>query len=468
MVRVWVSGWIIILALSLTPLLPILAQADELEVHVHVDTLLPNAKAYRLTTINVILTIHNILEETVYNVTVSETSPFSIVYSSYNGIFNLEPDESKTLNYIFLVPGPLGPNSKAPLGPCSIVFNISYATIEFVGNETIIEYHSMTKEVIVEVVPRNYTFIPAYITWNESGYYLVVSNPIGRVNVDNRTIYIDLQDQYVVENITVTLNAEDVTLEPSTIFIRRLYYNKTIHVPLTIRFKENDIALANITVRGVDDIHGPFTYTFTQVLVNVTTKLKLIVTNDKGDLIDEAQIILKLSGTNKTYQGVIHNGVAEFHVFPGIYKYWITWDSKTFTGRLIVGSGVYTYYIVLDATSPIIEVIEQKGFGVRIKASDPNVNATGITTITFSQNDRNYTYTLYPQKSIDVIFYPPLEQGTYTIYVIDGHNNSALLTSTYILPKVETGAWEILLVSTIAVLVLASLALVTGIKPSWD
>ena len=105
MVRAWMLGWIIILALSLTPLLPILAQADKLEVHVHVDTLLPNAKAYRLTTINVTLTIHNILEETICNVTISETSPFSIVYSSYNGIFNLEPDESKTLNYIFLVPG---------------------------------------------------------------------------------------------------------------------------------------------------------------------------------------------------------------------------------------------------------------------------------------------------------------------------------------------------------------------------
>ncbi|RLG79172.1 MAG: hypothetical protein DRO40_13115, partial [Thermoprotei archaeon] len=322
--------------------------------------------------------------------------------------------------------------------------------------------------VIVEVVPRNYTFIPAYITWNESGYYLVVDNPVGHVNVGNKIIYIDPQGQYVVENITVTLNAENATLEPSTIFIRRLYYNKTIHVPLTIRFKENDIALANITVRGVDDIHGPFTYTYSQVLVNVTTKLKLIVTNDKGDLIDGARIILKLSGANKTYQGVIHNGVVEFHVFPGIYKYWITWSSETFTGRLVVGSGVYTYYVVLDVTSPIIEVIEQKGFGVRVKASDPNVNATGITTIIFSQNGRNYTYTIYPQKSIDVIFYPPLEQGSYTIYVIDKHNNSALLTSTYTSPKVETGTWEILLVFTIAVLVLAALVLVTGIKPSWD
>ncbi|RLG88442.1 MAG: hypothetical protein DRO15_02830 [Thermoprotei archaeon] len=67
---------------------------------------------------------------------------------------------------------------------------------------------------------------------------------------------------------------------------------------------------------------------------------------------------------------------------------------KAFTGRLIVGSDVYTYYVVLDVISPIIEVIDRNVFVIRIKAYDFNVNVTGVITITFSQNDRNYTYTI--------------------------------------------------------------------------
>ncbi len=69
-----------------------------------------------------------------------------------------------------------------------------------------------------------------------------------------------------------------------------------MRVPLTVKFDGNDVALVNVTVRGVDYVHGSFTCTYSQVLVNATTKLKLIVIDDRGLPANETQIALKLEG----------------------------------------------------------------------------------------------------------------------------------------------------------------------------
>ncbi len=111
------------------------------------------------------------------------------------------------------------------------------------------------------------------------------------------------------------------------------------------------------------------------------------------------------------------------------------------SGKLILYTGYNNYTLTIDLNPPTIVSVEQKGFGVYIKAFDPGERSTGISSIVFIQDGNEWRYTFYPRRNVSFILYPPLASGETTIVVADMQGNKATIMIQYVKPEIGYNAW---------------------------
>ncbi len=139
----------VIPVLILLLVVPILAHGEYLNVYEHsFDSPLPGRNVYRVMVFNNTIALENTLSEedvdycekcpadtTIYNVSVVvDSGPFKLVYKNYSCPFSLGPKEKVYLMHEFYVPGPVGPDSSAPLGNYTVKYSIRYWVWEWRRN----------------------------------------------------------------------------------------------------------------------------------------------------------------------------------------------------------------------------------------------------------------------------------------------------------------------------------------------
>lgn len=390
-----------------------------------VETPIPGYRCYRGYNFTVEAVIHNGLEESV-NVSVEiGFEPFRIVWTNYS-LAELESGSNIIYTWILGVPRNIS------YGNYTLGLNITYTF-----NSTI---YSMYREAWVEIIPRNVSLLVADLTHNTTGYYLVVRNPTTDPG------------QYVVENLTVTITAYNVSVVPHKVFVKKLYANNSYMIPLTISFNESDIGGLTVNITTHDDVHGLVYFNYTFIVVNATARLDLYVINDYGEPLPRA--IVKIA--NGTYH-TDSNGHVSLVLPVGIYNYTVEYQGHKVLGRMALYTGYNRYTIVVDLTPPIIVSIKQRGYGIVVTAYDPGVNASGINTIIlFISGNRGWSYKFYPARNISIKLYPPLETGYATLMIIDSQGNSVNSTFYYTKPNQPNTVLEVLIVFSIVLIVIVA------------
>lgn len=391
---------------------------------ISIETPIPGYRCYRGYNFTVEAVIHNGLREFV-NVSVETCfEPFRIVWTNYS-LAELESGSNIIYTWILRVPRNIS------YGNYTLGLNITYTV-----NSTT---YNMYREVWIEVIPRNVSLLVADLTRNTTGYYLVIKNPITDPG------------QYIVENITVTLTAYNMSIAPREAFIKKLHVNRSYTIPLTISFIESDIGALTVNITTHDDVHGLVYFNYTFIVVNATAQLDLYVINDYGEPLPGAivRIAKKIYSTDS-------NGHVSLVLPVGIYNYTVEYQGHKALGRITLYTGYNRYTIVVDLTPPIIVSIKQRGYGIVVTAYDPGVNASGINTILFISGNGRWSYKFYPARNISIKLYPPLETGYATLMIIDSQGNSVNNTFYYTEPNQPNTVLEVLIVFSIVLIVIAA------------
>jgi len=373
--------------------------------------------------------VYNGFEDSV-NVSVKpDLEPMELMWSNYTRA-TLDPGSSTRFTWIIRVPRSLG------FGNYTLGFNITYTL-----NSTV---YSMYKETQVQVIPRNISLLVADLMRNSTGYYLVISNPL----MD--------PGQYIVENVTVTITAYNMSVVPREAFVKRLYANSSYIIPLAIDFTDSDIGALLVNITANDDVHGLVYFNYTFIVFNATAHLDLLVINDCGEPLPGA-IVRIGNGTYNTDS----SGLVSLVLPVGIYNYTVEYLGHTVSGTIAVYTGYNMHIIVVDVSPPVIVSIEQRGYGLIIRAYDPHINASGIALIKVIQGNRVWDYRLFPRRNVTAIIYPPIEAGDIVVEVVDAKGNTVNSTYTYRTPPRGNPFYEAVIVLLVSAIILIAILLVT-------
>ncbi len=396
---------ILVLLSSTTQLLSLAENSGDAGVttSIGVETPIPGYRCYRGCNFTVEAVIHSGLEESV-NVSV-ETGfePFRIMWTNYS-LAELESGSNIIYTWILGVPRNIS------YGNYTLGLNITYTI-----NSTI---YSIYREVWVEIIPRNISLLVADLTHNITGYYLVVRNPTTDPG------------QYVVENLTVTITAYNVSVVPHKVFIKKLYANNSYMIPLTISFNESDIGALTVNITTHDDVHGLVYFNYTFIVVNATAWLDLYVINDYDKPLPGV--------TARIANGTYHtnsNGHVSLVLPVGIYNYSIVYNRHMVSGKLMLHTGYNKYTIVVDLTPSVIVAVKQRRYGVMVIAYDPGINCSGVQSIMFNQYDKTWGFIIQSTRNVTILLYPSLDTGEVIVSVFDSQDNAANVTFYYSKPS---------------------------------
>ncbi|NPA98529.1 MAG: carboxypeptidase regulatory-like domain-containing protein [Crenarchaeota archaeon] len=402
----------------------------ELATYIKIDTPIPGYRCYRGYSFTVEAMIRNSFRDPV-NICIEPSFwPLRILDTNYTETV-LAPGAQVVFQWVLRAPRSIG------FGNYTLGFNITYTI-----NSTA---HSMYRKAWVIVIPRNVTLLVADLQRNATKYYLVIRNPLRDPG------------QYIVDNITVSITAYNVSVTPKNVFVKTLYANSSYMIPLTISFNESDIGALMVNITTHDDVHGLVYFNYTFFLVNATAYLNLRVINDYGEPLPGAAV--RIAG--ETYSAD-SDGCVSLVLPVGIYNYTVKYHGHKVSRKIALYTGLNQYTIVVDLTPPTIVVVKQEGYGILVKAYDPGSNCSGVSSIIFVQGGKAWKYVFHAQRNVSLVFYPPLKSGSITVLVIDAQGNKNSTAIQYIEP-VKTGILtEIIIVFSIVFIALSALLLLTS------
>jgi len=262
--------------LLLIVLASIIAQGEYLEVYDSFSSPLPGGNVYRVMVFNDTLVLENTLSEsdvrycekcpaeaTIYNVSIMVyPGPFKLVYKNYSCPFNLDSKEKVYLEHKFYVPGPLGPDSSAPLGNYSIKYKVGYWVWEWsknnitkkqktitikwaeeqdIGNNTTVKYVYIVKASFYSPQHKGDSFtVEVKGSWNSSAESITV-----KVSYASKTKSVTIRKgerksvtftATTNSSITVKIGSHkgSKTLRVVPKYVKtKVYYTQELTVPLT-------------------------------------------------------------------------------------------------------------------------------------------------------------------------------------------------------------------------------------------
>lgn len=400
-------------------------------VDINIEAPIPGYMSYRGCSFTLEVLIRNELGETV-NVSVETVfEPFTIVWSNFSSI-ELDPGTSIAYSWVLQTPRNIS------YGNYTLGLNITYT-----ANSTV---YSMYWETWIEIIPRNVSLLTADLYRNATRYYLVVSNPLTDPG------------QYIVENVSITIEPFNVSVAPREVFIDELRANGSCTVSLSINFNESDIGALLVNISTRDDVHGLVFFNYTFIVVNATAYLDLYVIDDYGRPLDNATV---------TIDGEMYftdeNGSVSLVLPIGICNYTVIYNEHRVSGELFLHTGHNMYTVVVDLTSPVIVSVKQKGYGVMVEAYDPGINCSGVQRIVFIQGDRVWNFTIRPTRNMTILLYPSLYTGKVIVKVLDSQDNAVNVTFYYSKPGRPNYLQELMLVASI-VLILVIVVLLFSLR----
>ncbi len=278
-----------------------------LHTSIRLDTPIPGNMSYRGYNVSATLSIHNGCEEPV-NISIEPgTGPLQLVWSNYTPV-TLNPGADTWFTWIIHVPEDIS------FGNYTLGFNITYT----INSST----YSIYRWAWINVIPRNISLITADLYRDGTGYILVIINPL----MD--------PGQYIIENISVTIEPFNISVEPREAFIDELYANSSYRIPLAINFNESDIGVLAVNIKTYDDVNGPVYFDYTFIVVNASAYLHLCLVDDYGRTLPEALVVID----NETYS-TGPDGCLNLVLPIGFHNYTIMYQGHRVSGKLMLHTG---------------------------------------------------------------------------------------------------------------------------------